>query len=153
MYSYKKDNCGIKLTALHYVKINEIEKFILVNYFIYFIIAKKQLVLWEIFKMGNRNFHIISCVLHFFMVQKDPLHSSVINPGLWGKEQVPHGNWKLVGYERSGDKSFERLLRYAWSSWHLEVEWKWKQHGGEEIVVSEEILVWDFRERQYLKRT
>ena len=43
-----------------------------------------------------------------------------------------------MGHERSGDKSFERLLRYAQSSLHLEVK---KLCGSEEIVVSEQILV------------
>ena len=77
----KKDNCAIKLTALNYIKINEIENFL-------YRIFRKHLVLCEkIFKLGNRSFHIIGCVLHFFMTQKDPLYTPVINPGLSDKGQ------------------------------------------------------------------
>ena len=76
----KKDNCEIKLTALNYIKINEIEKFI-------HSILRKGLVLWENFKIGNRSFHIIACVLHFVMAQKEPLYTPVVNPGLSDKGQ------------------------------------------------------------------
>ena len=76
----KKDNCEIKLTALNYIKINEIENFI-------YCIFRKGLVLWENFKIGNRSFHIIDCVLHFFMAQKEPPYTPVVNPGLSDKGQ------------------------------------------------------------------
>ena len=82
-YFYKKDKCGIKLTAqkqnLIYVKINEVEKFI-------YYVSRNLLTLRENLGVADRNiflrsFCVIGYILHLFMTLKGPLHSSGVSLG------------------------------------------------------------------------